>query len=61
MGHDSRNLLDEEHLSRYGGAILSPVNYVESSIRDQIMRAPASFETIFDPQLYYPQTLRGEL
>lgn len=61
MGHDSRNLLDEEYLSRYGGAILSPVNYVESSIRDQIMRAPASFETIFDPQLYYPQTLRGEL
>jgi hypothetical protein len=59
MGHHSENLLTDPRLSQYSGAVLSPVNYREPEIRDQIGRTSSDFETVFDPQLYYPQTLRG--
>src|SRR5215212_6447213 len=59
MGHHSENLLDDPRLSQYSGAVLSPVNYREPEVRDQIRRTADNFETVFDPQLYYPQTLRG--
>lgn len=62
MGHHSENLLNVMELSTYRGAILSPVNYAPSEVRDQI--APArerSFETLFDPQLYFPNSERGLL
>ncbi len=61
MGNDSENLLWEEHLGRYRGAVLSPVNYDSAGIKVQIERARGlpSFETIFDPQLYLPQSERG--
>jgi hypothetical protein len=63
MGHDSENLLLAEGLERYRGAILSPINYEEPKVAAQIQRARAAeaFETIFDPQLYYPRTERGVL
>lgn len=61
MGHDSENLLWTEELSHYSGAILSPVNYGQSKVTSQIewAREQDDFETIFDPQLYVPNSERG--
>lgn len=62
MGHDSQNLLSEENLSRYKGALLSPVNYTEEKVVVQIKEyANDKFKMIFDPQLYYPNSERGAL
>ena len=61
MGHDSENLLSEEGLSVYKGAILSPVNYNLGKIIAQVRwsRQRGDFTTIFDPQLYVPNSDRG--
>jgi len=62
MGHHSENLLGEHALSAYSGAILSPVNYDEGETLAQVARvARSGFETVFDPQLYYPNSERGKL
>ena len=63
MGHHSENLLLVPELNRYAGAILSPVNYAENEIADQIRLAEriGEFECLLDPQLYYPNTMRGRL
>lgn len=62
MGHHSRNLLDENDLSLFSGAILSPVNETKESLAKQIRGFQKdSFEMIFDPQLYYPNSDRGHL
>jgi len=62
MGHDSQNLLSRKNLSRYKGAVLSPVNYTEEKVVGQIKEhANDRFEMIFDPQLYYPNSERGKL
>ena len=62
MGHNGENLLNDKSLIGYAGAILSPVNYGISRITSQIksLQTPA-FEFIFDPQLYYPNSQRGQL
>lgn len=62
MGHQSRNLLYEPQLQDYAGAILSPVNNDRQTVSQIIddFQAP-DFETIFDPQLYYPRTERQSL
>lgn len=61
MGHHSENLLHQTELSGYRGAILSPVNYIQADIQAQVsaLSARDGFETIFDPQLYFPNTERG--
>jgi hypothetical protein len=61
MGHDSENLLWTEELAQYRGAILSPVNYDQGKVAAQIewAREQDGFETIFDPQLYVPNSERG--
>jgi hypothetical protein len=58
MGHDSVNLLAEPDLAAYRGAILSPVNYALPEVVAQVeaARDRDGFETIFDPQLYFPRT-----
>lgn len=63
MGHDSENLLKEKGLSAFRGAILSPVNYPLDKVLSQIKacREMADFRTIFDPQLYVPNSERGKL
>lgn len=63
MGHASINLVKEKNLNQFKGAILSPVNYREDQIIEQIkdMHTIDGFETIFDPQLYFPRTERGHL
>lgn len=66
MGHDSKNLLDQEELSGFAGAVLSPVNYNPDdsmSIVERLRVArPGDFKLILDPQLYYPRHVdRGYL
>ncbi len=63
MGHDSINLVDTKELSDFAGAIISPVNYNEAQVLQHIakIRHRTSFEWLFDPQLYYPRSDRGEL
>jgi hypothetical protein len=63
MGHDSENLLRENGLSRFRGAILSPVNYAIDKVAAQIAfsRTLNGFRVIFDPQLYFPNSERGQL
>lgn len=61
MGHHSENLLRDPELSVYRGAILSPVNYTLQDVVEQVASAPAGFDTIFDPQFYYPNSERGHL
>ncbi len=61
MGHDSENLLWTDELAQYQGAILSPVNYGQSKILAQTewARSRDGFETIFDPQMYVPNSEQG--
>ena len=61
MGYQSENLLREEHLGAYRGAILSPVNDDEARMARQIEEfgERQGFEIIFDPQLYFPNTQRA--
>ena len=62
MGHQSDNLLTSEHLKKYVGCLLSPVNYTKNEMAVQIKNASdREIETIFDPQLYYPKSERGHL
>lgn len=63
MGHQSDNLLDDQRLDRYRGAILSPVNCDQFGVAAQISCAKdrKDFASIFDPQLYVPNSDRGHL
>ncbi|MCG7946235.1 MAG: hypothetical protein N0C84_07815 [Candidatus Thiodiazotropha taylori] len=64
MGHHTQNLLFEPRLSRYTGAIISPVNaspedagkYI-NKIREEL----PDFDVLLDTQLYNPQSNRGQL
>lgn len=61
VGHNSENLLYDAELARFGGAILSPLNYEPGAVGLQIERLKdrENFVTIFDPHLYRPQSERG--
>lgn len=63
MGHQSTNLLGEAKLKSYIGAIFSPVNDDFDTLYNlaQKFKDKENFETIFDPQLYYPRTPREKL
>lgn len=63
MGHDSKNLISCTELTGYEGAILSPVDYIPSKMVSIIRECQSDegFETIFDPQLYFPRTGRTKL
>jgi len=65
MGHDSRNLLEDTNIAKdYVGAILSPVNYDEESMKsiiDGVRKTREDYDFIFDPQLYFPRSNRGKL
>jgi hypothetical protein len=60
IGHDSENLLFETGLERFGGAILSPLNYAPTEVTAQLdrLKGRTDFVTIFDPHLYRPQSER---
>jgi len=63
IGHDSQNLLFDEGLTRFGGAILSPLNYTPEEVATQLnrLRERETFVTLFDPHLYRPQSERMHL
>lgn len=64
MGNDSHNLLHVADLGRFQGAILSPVNDDIAAVTGAVAlarRDRAGFEMIFDPQLYVPASIRGQL
>jgi hypothetical protein len=62
MGHQSDNLLTSDHLEKYAGCLLSPVNYTKSETAAQIKNtSERNLKSIFDPQLYYPKSERGHL
>lgn len=64
IGYQSSNLAFEENLAGYKGAILSPLNHNERDTIDFINRIrnkKEEFEIVFDPQLYYPRSNRGQL
>jgi hypothetical protein len=64
IGHDSANMLFEPQLGQFRGAILSPVNYGPDSTDLLVRRAREElrgFSLWFDPQLYVPESTRGQL
>ena len=65
MGFHSNNLVDLPQMSRYKGAIFSPINVGPDEMTDQVASVVSSrgpdFEIILDPQLYVPATDRGKL
>lgn len=64
MGNDSTNLLFEPKLNTYAGAIISPVNEDQTKVAELLARVRSKLpemEMIFDPQLYFPTSNRGEL
>src|SRR5688572_7247272 len=62
LGDKSVNLLREQRLHLYRGAILSPVNYSELEVKKQVATHQGlGYELILDPHLYIPKTARGHL
>jgi hypothetical protein len=63
MGHDSENLVGVPGLDGFAGIILSPVNRSESDLGDWVrdFRQKGQFDIALDPQLYCPQSERGQL
>lgn len=61
MGHNSQNLVKE--VAGFVGAILSPINYDQADMVDQVKEFAVrpDFDTIFDPQLYFPRSDMGQL
>ena len=60
IGYNSENLLFDDGLARFGGAILSPLNYSPAAVTAQIgrLKERKDFITILDPHLYRPQSER---
>ena len=64
MGYQSNNLIYLPELSKFAGAIFSPINSRKLGMQEEIGEVRSSrskFEIIFDPQLYVPSTSRGDL
>jgi hypothetical protein len=64
MGHDSWNLVDEPGLQGYRGIILSPVNCTPEQTGhrlEQLGKVRDPLDVILDPQLYRPNSDRGQL
>lgn len=63
MGHDSENLVGVPGLDGFTGLILSPVNRSESELSAKVrdFRQKGHFDIALDPQLYCPQSERGQL
>jgi hypothetical protein len=61
MGHRTRNLaVDPVINAMYAGAIMSPVNEKPEEVR-ALCAALGTLERVFDPQLYNPESDRGQL
>jgi hypothetical protein len=54
-------LVNDDNLKQFSGMVCSPLNYSESEVAVQISSLPDSFQSILDPQLYFPKSERGKL
>lgn len=64
MGNDSWNLVADGNLGPFEGIVLSPVNDALEETRSRLQGLGLQrqlLEVIFDPQLYKPQSDRGQL
>ena len=63
MGHDSENLVGVDGLQSFAGLILSPVNRSPADFDKYLpkFRLAGKFDITLDPQLYCPQSDRGQL
>ena len=63
MGHDSENLVGVPGLDGFTGLVLSPVDRSESGLSAGVrdFRQKGQFDIALDPQLYCPQSERGQL
>ncbi len=63
LGHDSENLVGVPGLDGFAGLVLSPVNRSEAELSKHLseFRKKGKFDVILDPQLYCPQSERGQL
>ena len=64
LGHQSYNLMRTPELSKFSGAVISPVNSPFEEVLNQIQdrtNLPEDFSFIFDPQLYSPRNSRDKL
>lgn len=64
MGHHSANLVFEDELGQFQGAVLSPVNERQEQLAAFVERARSErpgLDLVFDPQLYFPTSNRGQL
>lgn len=62
MGSQTKNLVGEKDLDAFSGIVLSPLNYSPEDTRQQVCDFRRnSYDIILDPQLYYPDSERGQL
>lgn len=63
MGHQTENLVGEDGLDDFKGLILSPLNRLPEELRQDIVKFKEikDFDFIFDPQLYYPRTIKPKI
>jgi len=64
IGNDSESMILEKDLSKFAGAILSPVNYSPVDTLKQCARfrkEKPQFDIVFDSQLYIPDSEKGQL
>lgn len=64
LGNNSWNLLSEDLIGNYAGAVINPINDPPSVVADRMAalgERRSELELILDPQLYNPSVTRGEL
>lgn len=64
LGNNSWNLLSEDRIGNYAGAVINPINDPPAIVADRMAGLGgrrAQLELILDPQLYNPSVSRGEL
>src|ERR1035437_7433704 len=63
LGHDSENIIGVAGLEGFSGLVLSPVDRSEAELSKHLseFRKKGKFDVILDPQLYCPQSERGQL
>lgn len=64
LGNNSWNLLSEDLIGNYAGAVVNPINDRPAVVADRMAglgERRTQLELILDPQLYNPSVSRGEL
>jgi hypothetical protein len=63
MGHHTENLVGVDDLDDFKGLILSPLNRLPEDLKLDVVkfRSIDNFDLVFDPQLYYPRTVKQKI